>query len=151
MLALNRKNFKMNYDKIFDNSKDINFFYTGYPGNKLMVGKVSLKFAVERMQKNEYYVLVTYKEGESLPAAYKQLPNLVSEDDTLFATINPEMPIQLSYICRDNGIQLISRLGSPKDTNPNFLLGPGPDTLSLNELVMEQYSAYYDKDTNRSI
>lgn len=140
----------MDYDKLFDQNKDVKFFYTDYPGNKLMVGKTSLKHAIERMDKNEYYVLVTYKEGETLPEAYKQFPDLVGEDDTLFATINPHTRLQLSDICRDGGIQRVSRLGSPEEDNPNYLLGPGPETVTLNELVIEQYNACYGKDTGRS-
>ena len=57
----------MDYDKIFEGDINRNFFYTNYPGNKLMAGKISLKNAIERLSKNEYYVLVSYSEGETLP------------------------------------------------------------------------------------
>ena len=35
----------MDYDKIFEQDIDRNFFYTNYPGKKLMAGKISLENA----------------------------------------------------------------------------------------------------------
>lgn len=56
----------MNYNKIFEEDINKDFFYTNYPGNKMIVGRISLKNAKERLSKNEYYTFVTYKPGEDL-------------------------------------------------------------------------------------
>ena len=138
----------MDYDKIFEKDIDREFFYTNYPGNKLVVGKISLKNAIERLKKSEYYVLVSYENGEELPIQYRPIPDLENEDGVLFATINSD--VRVTEICRNGGIQRISRLGRPNDENPNYLLGPGPETISLNEMIMEQYNECYGKSTGRS-
>ena len=135
----------MDYDNYFKKDIDDKFFYTDYPGNKLMIGKISLKNAIERLKKNEYYVLVTYGENEELPQQYRPLHDLTTEEGILFATINTD--IRFSDICKDGGIQRITQLGMPGEENPKYLLGPGPATISLDELIMEQYNKYYGKET----
>ena len=133
------------YDKVFESDIERKFFYTDYPGDKMMVGKISLDKAKARMSKNEYYTLVTYTYGEELPERYIPLPGLESSDGTLFATLNPDHHIW--NICRDGGIQLISRLPDLENGSPNYLLGPGPDTIALYDMVMEQYAAVTGNDS----
>ena len=138
----------MNYNEVFE--KDINrkFFYSDYPGKKMMVGCINLQNALDRLNMDEYYVLVTYNEGEVLPEHYVPINDLSAEDGTLFATINPNVK-QLYHICRDGGIQRISRLTNLESGSPNFLLGPGPETVSLEELYMAEYNSYMKKGRNR--
>lgn len=131
----------MDYDEIFEQDIEHKFFYTDYPGNKMVVGKISLNNAIARMNKGEYYTFVTYQKGETLPKEYIPLNGLESNDETLFATFNPN--IRYMYdICMNGGIQRISRLPDLEPGNPRYLLGIGPKEISLNELIMEQYNAY---------
>ena len=130
----------MDYDKQYEDNVDRKWFFSDYPGNKLLVGKISLKNAMARMNKNEYYTLVTYNEGETLPEQYVPYEGLSSEDGTLFATINPN--IRVSSICHNGGIQMVSRLGRPEDS-VRYLLGPGPEEVLLDDLIQEQYDACY--------
>ena len=122
-----------NYDKIFENdiNKDFYFNAPGYDGRKLMVGTINLSNAVERLKKDEYYTIVTYIDGETLPEEYVSLNERLDNGD-LLATANPKKYLQ--YICKDSGsIQTISQL-----SNSDYLLGPGPDTFNLSELVEKQ-------------
>lgn len=132
----------MDYDKIYEIDINQNYFYTNYPGNKLMVGKISLNYAIERLKKNEYYTLVAYTEGEELPKEYIPLKNLTNDNGILFATVNPN--INFWDICRNGGIQRISQLArkTPSDS-PRYLLGPGPDIVSLEDIIAEQYNKHY--------
>lgn len=132
----------MDYDRIFEQNIDMKFFYTDYPGKKIVDGRISLENAIARLSKDEYYTLVTYCEGDILPQQYLPIPTLTSDDGTLFATLNPDT---LFYdICRNGGIQRISRMKDLSSGSPNYLLGPGPDTISLEEMVMEQYGKYME-------
>lgn len=131
-----------NYDEAFKNDSKHKFFYSDYVGSKLVNGKVNLENAKEREELNEYYVLVTYQESEKLPKEYRQLTGLTGENGELFATINLENTPRMHYICRDGGIQMISRLNDAAPGNYRYLLGPGPDTVELLDLVMEQYDGY---------
>ncbi|MBQ2910545.1 MAG: hypothetical protein IJE53_07025 [Bacilli bacterium] len=133
------------FDKLFEGDIDRKFFYTDYPGDKMMVGKISLDNAKARMSKNEYYTLVTYTYGEELPERYVPLEGLQSDDGTLFATLNPNHHIW--NICRDGGIQRISRLPDLENGSPNYLLGPGPDTVALYDMIMDQYAEVTGKDS----
>jgi len=135
----------MDYDRIFENDLQRKFFYTDYPGAKMMVGKISLGNAVARLSKNEFYTLVTYNEGEVLPEQYIAVSELKSDDGTLFATINPNT--RFNYICKDSGIQVISRLPDLEKSGPRYLLGPGPDTVELVDLINEQYNEYLNQQT----
>ena len=139
----------MDYDRIFEIDLDRKFFYTDYPGKKMMVGRISLKNAIARLSKNEYYTLVTYTEGEELPEQYIPLSGFTSDDGTLFATLNPNIE-RINYICKNGGIQLVSRLLDLSPGNPNYLLGPGPDTVSLSDLVMEQYNKYNESKAQKN-
>lgn len=130
----------MDYDRIFEQNIDMKFFYTDYPGKKIVDGRISLENAIARLSKDEYYTLVTYCEGDVLPEQYLPISTLTSDDGTLFATLNPDT---FFYdICRNGGIQRISRMNDLSSGSPNYLLGPGPDTISLEEMVMEQYGKY---------
>ncbi len=139
----------MDYDKIFERNIDADFFYTNYQGNKLMEGRISLENAIARLSKNEHYVLVTYTQGQELPKEYIPLPTLQSDDETLFATVNPDL--RFWYICQNGGIQMISRLPNLPSGSPNYLLGPGndkgDDTVSLEGLVMKQHDKYMQDKT----
>lgn len=136
----------MDYNRIFENNLDRNFFFSNYDGNKIMVGRISLGNAIARLSKNEFYVLVSYKEGENLPEQYIPLNSLTSDDGTLFATLNPN--VRCWNICRDGGIQRISRLTDLESGSPNYLLGPGPETVSLEDLIMEEYNDYIKAKNN---
>ena len=131
-----------NYDKIFKKDAKEKFFYSDYVGAKLVDGKINLEYANARKELNEYYALVSYREGEDLPKEYRPLTRLTSEDGELFATINLENAPHMHYICRGCGIQMISRLNDAAPGNPRYLLGPGPDIVELLDLVMEQYDRY---------
>ena len=140
----------MDYDKIFKDNLDREFFYSHYQGNKMMDGKISLSNAIARMKKGEYYTLVTYKEGEGLPKEYIPLSTLTSEDETLFATLNPNN--RYFYLCKNGGIQMISRLPNQENESPTYLLGPGPQTVTLDDLIMEQYEKFTkDQTTSKGI
>ena len=123
----------MNYDKIFDQDVDRNFFYNepGFRGRKLIVGVISINNAVERLKKDEYYTLVTYMDGEKLPEEYVPLDERLESGD-LLATVNPKLNMQ--DIVRNGGIQMISKLSNGDE----YLLGPGPDTFYLSEMVQSQ-------------
>lgn len=130
----------MDYDRIFEQNIDMKFFYTDYPGKKIVDGRISLENAIARLSKDEYYTLVTYCEGDVLPEQYLPISTLTSDDGTLFATLNPDT---FFYdICRNGGIQRISRMNDLSSGSPNYLLGPGPNTISLEEMVIEQYGKY---------
>ena len=45
-------------------------------------------------------------------------------------------------ICMNGGIQRISRLPNSNSGSTNYLLGPGPNMVSLEDLIMEQYNEY---------
>lgn len=134
----------MNYDKIFEGDIERKFFYTDYRGPKLVVGYISLEKAIQRLSKEEYYVLVHYREGEELPIEYRPLPEYRDEDGTLFATVDPDFRPHFffHYICQNGGIQMISRLMDLEPGNPNYLLGPGPGEISLGNLINEQMVKY---------
>ena len=122
-----------NYDKVFDVDVNTDFFYNapGYYGTKLVVGVISLKNAIERLKKNEYYTLVKYNDGDELPSEYVPL----NVDGINLATVNPKL--HMHNICRNNGIQMISKL-----SDDVYLLGPGPDKFSLSFVVNEQVKEY---------
>lgn len=129
----------MDYDLDFSGNIGKKFFFTDYPGNKLMVGKISLKNAIARLAKNEYYVLVTYSKGESLPEEYVPYDGITSDDGTLFATVSPK--IMINYIYRNDAIQLISSSRGSENSGPRYLSGEELDEVQLYDLVDEQYAA----------
>ena len=131
----------MDYDKVFAEDIERKFFYTDYDGAKMMVGRISLENAIARLSKREFYTLVTYYDGDLLPEQYVPLTGLKSEDGTLFATLNPNNR-NMYNICRNGGIQRISRLMDAPSGSPRYLLGPGPDVVTLEELITEQYEQY---------
>lgn len=130
----------MDYNKIFENDIETKFFYTDYPGKKIVVGRTNLHNAKARLSKDEYYTLVTYSEGEQLPEQYIPLNGLESDDDTLFATFNPNN--RYAYICMNGGIQMISRLPNLDDGSIRYLLGPGPEIVILGDLILVQHNEY---------
>ena len=72
------------------------------------------------------------------------LPALSDGGDTLFATVDIDLypNFRFHYICQKGGIQMVSRLQDIEPGNPNFLLGPGPEEVSLGDLIEEQYALY---------
>ena len=99
-----------NYDKVFESNPNKESLYSpqDYPGNKLMVGCISLSNAMSRLQKGEFYTDVTYIDGEQLPKEYISLNDRL-DNGCLVATVSPE--IRLDYICDDVGsIQRISKM-----------------------------------------
>ena len=139
----------MDYDKIFERDINTDFFYSNYSGRKMVVGKINLNNAIARLSKNEFYTLVTYNEGEVLPEQYIPLNNLTSDDGTLFATLNPNIRY-INYICMNGGIQQISVLPQLNSGGPRYLLGPGPDIVTLEELIMSQYNKYMEEKVSSS-
>ncbi len=137
----------MDYDKIFNEDINKEFFYTNYPGRKLMLGKISLENAKNRLSKNEYYAFVTYNEGEILPQEYVAINGLPSDDGMLFATVNPDIN-RISYICDNGKIQMISRLPDNEPGNPKYLLGSGPDEISQRDIVLKEYQTYRNTKEN---
>ena len=127
----------MDYDIGFSENK--NYFFTNYPGNKLMVGKISLKNAIARLPKNEYYVLVTYSKGESLPEEYVPYDRITSDDGTLFATVSPNIMINCIY--RNDVIQLIRSSRGSENSVPRYLSGEELDEVQLYDLVDEVVEA----------
>ncbi len=139
----------MDYDEIFNQDINIDFFYNnaGYDGLKLLVGKASLENAMKRFQdKSEVFTLVTYYEGDILPECYAPVTPSFDTKGTLFATFNPDgLNQNLSYICNNGGIQMVSRLSNSKTGSPTYLLGPGPDRVELFDLVGKQIDNYAKK------
>lgn len=131
------------YDKIYEQNNG-KTFYDNYKGIKLISGKISLENAIKRMKENdEFYTLVTCREGDILPECYaKMTPNFETEG-TLYATVNPDkINGHINYLCRDGGIQMISRLPNSMNGSPTYLLGPGPDKIELFDLVGQQLVDY---------
>ena len=127
----------MNYDDIFKDDITKKFFYSNYPGNKIIVGRISLNNAVSRLNRDEYYVLVTYKEGEKLPKQYIPLNELGSYNDTLFATFDPNN--RYTDICFNGNIKRITKL---ENSNMDYLIEPGPDKIKISDLINKQYDEY---------
>ena len=141
----------MDYDRVYKedpNRKSMFSDENGFYGQKLMVGKISLQNAMIRIGHNELYVLVTYNEGEQLPKEYRPVETLKSDDGTLFATINTQNTKRINFICR-NGIQMVTQLRTDDEFDPKFLLGPGPETVLLSELIEEQYKKHFAQGNTR--
>ena len=119
-----------NYDEVFKSDVNKEFYYNapGYRGNKLVDGVISINNAIERLKKDEYYSIVTYMDGEKLPEEYVPLDEVLENGD-LLATFNPKL--NMADLVRDGSIQMITKLSNGDD----YLLGPGPDTFSVSELV----------------
>ena len=150
-----------NFNKVFDENpnRKLHYNYPGYDGNKLVVGTIRLKNAKIRMQEpyNEYYVLVTYDSGELLPDGYVPISGYNNGDGKLFATINPNpYKYRMEDMCNyghPGGIQRVSRIDFGKQdwdnadinylvTIPEYLLGPGPDSVKLIDLIDGEYLSY---------
>ena len=126
------------YDRVFDENPDFNFFYNapGYGSLKLVVGRISLKNAIERLKKGEVYTVVKYHEGEELPEQYMPLENIdVSDENVLLATIKPNLDV--NDLCANGGCQMITMLNGGR-----YLLGAGPDKVTLSELIDSQLGDY---------
>ena len=134
----------MNYNKLFEEDIDKNFFYNaeGYPKKILINGFIDLDKALKRLEKGEYYVLVAYQNVEELPDCYVPLSleqQVIEVPDIKFATINPNE--NLLAFCENNYIQLISRM---PDTlrGVRYMLGE----FYLNDLIAEQLENYQNRN-----
>ena len=135
----------INYDEVFKEDVTKKFFYSDYPGNKIVVGTISLRNAIARLNRDEYYTLVTYRDGDKLPAQYIPLNSFESNDGTLFATYNPDN--RFSDICVNEGIQRISRLSDSELGSPVYLLGPGPNEIVMSDIINEQFIEYMESQS----
>lgn len=123
---------KMNFNDIFkDNpSREILFNKSNYPKGILMCGFIDLDLAKVRLEKGEYYTLVTYKNGQELPDCYRSLDAL--DDETLLASVKPSQYI--SGINLNGSIQMVTQLNFDEH-DACYLLGPGPNTVQLLDLI----------------
>lgn len=151
------------HDDLLNEKPDINI-WGPINGRRLVAETVSLANALDRDKRfKERFVLVAYRPGEKLPDYYVPLSEYHSNDGTLFATINPD-PFNrentVDVLCGNTlhggkgGSQYIGRhdMGDLPDYNkgdPNelirhvqYLLGPGPEVVTLGELVDQQYDMY---------
>lgn len=137
----------MDYNELFEKKPNAKFFYSDYPGTKLVVGSVNLENAINRMHNfSEYYTLVTYNDGEELPKQYVPCVGLETIEGVKFATINEDpRVVRVSNICQNGGIQLVSRFDMGNE-RPKYLLGPGPETVELDDLIIEQYQLWLQKN-----
>ena len=143
----------MNYNEIFNADVNMEFFYNkaGYPKKLLVNGYLDLDKALKRLDKGEYYVLVSYHKGEDLPDCYLTLPNELLDfelpDGLALAIFNANVPV--TAFCKGFSIQLITRL--PNSLNGAvYLLGPGPDKVCLEDIVSEQLQNYKEKYCSHS-
>ena len=140
----------VNYDKVFEDNINKEFFFN-LPEygklNKIMSGYISLRNAKERLNKGEYYTLVSYIDGEKLPVEY--IPYATSKNGDLLATFNPNL--NMTAYCKDSSsIQKVSKI-----TNDRYMLGPGPDEISIFQILEGQENEYnemsnLDKEDNNS-
>lgn len=130
-----------NYDKVFekDSNKESLYSPQDYPGNKLMVGYISLSNAMSRLQEGEFYTVVTYIDGEQLPKEYISLNDRL-DNGCLVATVRPE--IRLDYIC--DGVGSIQGISKMQDSE--CLRGPGNETFNLMELVENNINELKQKE-----
>ena len=137
-----------NYDKVFEINPNKELFYSSqdYPGNKLMVGYINFGNAIRRLEKGEFYTIVTYIDGEKLPKEYIPLDSL--DNGELVATVNPD--VQLQYICDAGSIQRITKM-----RDSNYFLGPGidkgNDEFNLLELAKKNLAELKSKSTSKDI
>ena len=126
----------VNYDKLFEDNINKEFYFNApeYSGKKIMSGYISLSNAKERLNKDEYYTLVSYIDGEKLPDEY--IPYTTLKNGELLATFNPNL--NMTEYCKDsNSIQKVSKL-----SNDKYMLGPGPDEISIFQILEEQEKEY---------
>lgn len=133
----------MDYDDVFKDDITKKFFYSNYPGNKIVVGRISLNNAIARLNRDEYYVLVTYKEGEKLPKQYVPLNEFKPYNGILFATFDPNN--RYTDICFNGNIKRITKL---ENSNMDYLIEPGPDKFRITDLINEQYKEFIKLSNN---
>lgn len=97
-----------------------------------MCGFIDLDLAKIRLEKGEYYTLVTYKNGQELPECYKNLDAL--DEETLLATVKPSQ--RITGISLNGDIQSATKVNSD-EFDASYVLGPGPNTVQLSSLVEE--------------
>ena len=135
----------MNYNEIFEDNVLKDFYYNAdnYPKKILVDGFIDLDKAKKRLEKGEYYILVLYQNGEELPKEYipvpNQMGNIEMESDKKFATVNPDEV--LNAYCVDNSIQRITNLQN-SIAGARYLLGAGPEEISLPYLLQNQIDSY---------
>ena len=138
----------MDYDRMLDDDPNEEFYYNDdkFPHKKLIAGYISLENALVRLNKGEYYVLVKTNGEEELPLGYVPLDSKIETEEPM-ATIAPNMNFQV--LCRKGKIQMITQLFSDEN-GPNYLLGPGPETITLSQLITEQLEAYKKNKSSRT-
>ena len=143
LILAKEKIWACDFDKVFDENPEQNYFYNA-PGYdkywKLVVGRVSLKHAIERLKKWEVYSVVKYHAGEELPEEYIPVETEdVKSGDILFATLNPKFRVH--YLCMNGGCIMTCRLPSGR-----YLLGPGPEEVEERDLIYSQLTDYEKVD-----
>lgn len=137
MKAINFNNAKLFYD--FQNERKV-----------LINGYNLLNNAMLRQTQGEYYILVKYQEGDTLPEEYIPIHDEILEyfgfdKQERFATVNPKIPFTI--LIDDSRVKRITRLDGLNDKNLLYLIGDGPEVISTLDLVSEQLEAY--KETNK--
>ena len=138
----------MNYNELFNEDINREFIYNkeGYPKKLLVNGYLDLDKAIKRLDKGEYYVLVSYHEGEKLPECYLPLSNELIDfelpEGTSLAIFNANEMVYA--FCNNSSIQLISKLPNSV-RGAKYMLGSGPDEIYLEDLVLEQLQNYKEK------
>ena len=138
----------MDYDRMLDEDPNEEFYYNDnkFPHKKLIAGYISLENALVRLNKGEYYVLVKTNGEEELPSGYIPLDSKFETEEPM-ATIDPNM--HFPVLCRKGRIQIIAQLPAKED-DAEYLLGPGPETITLSQLITEQLEAYKKNMSSRT-
>lgn len=132
-------------------NKNTKLFYDFQNARKVLInGYNLLNNAMLRQTKGEYYILVKYQEGETLPKEYVPIDDEILEyfgfdKQERFATVNPE--IYFTTLINDSRIKRITRLDGLDDKNVQYLIGKGPEVISTLDLIYEQLEKY--KEANK--
>lgn len=95
--------------------------------------------------KGEYYILVNYQEEERLPEEYVPISEEIIESfgfdkSEHFATANPEL--NFTILNDDSRIKRITRVGIVNGFDSQYLIGLGPESFTISDLIEEQLEAY---------
>ena len=143
----------MNYNEVFGEDINKDFYYNqeGYPKSLLINGYISLDNAIKRLEKGEYYVLVEYPVGTTLPECYLPIEadkiDFELPDGLSLAVFNPEKLV--FALCENNSIQLISKLPNSL-RGARYMRGQGPNEVFLEDLIEEQLQNYKNRSISQS-
>lgn len=132
-------------------NKDTKPFYDFQNSRKILInGYNRLSNAMFRKTRGEYYILVKYQEGETLPEEYIPINDEILEyfgfdKQERFATVNPK--IYFTTLIDDSRIKKVTRLDGLNDENSQYLIGIGPEVISTLDLIYKQLEAY--KEANK--